>query len=129
MALVVGALILTVIILLFTYFLNSNKNGNKSIPFATYGSYPIVGHLFAFTKNRSQLLIECAKRYGPCFRIKLFNQYYTMIISYADWTTVIRNQSVQFNGGDFGIRIFDLSSSFVSKYIHIRIIILMNIKV
>jgi hypothetical protein len=116
MAILVGGLILTAIVLFLAYFLHSNNDGDSSIPYATYGSYPIVGHLFSFIRDRTKFLLECGQRHGQCFRIKLFNQYYTMILSHADWTNIIRNQSLQFPGIELGIQIFDLSPAFFSKY-------------
>jgi hypothetical protein len=116
MDILIGGLILAVIVLFLTYFLHSNKDRDPSIPYAKYGSYPIIGHLFSFMNNRTKLLLECTQRYGQCFRIKVLNEHYTMISSHADWMTVVRNQSFQFAGIDFGIKIFGLSSSFLSKY-------------
>lgn len=107
--------ILTGIVLVLAYFLFSNNDGDSSIPYAKYGSYPIVGHLFAFMDDRVKLMLECARRYGPCFRIQVLNQRFTMIISNDDWTSVLRNSAVKFVGDDFGMRIFGLSPAFLGK--------------
>ncbi len=74
MDLLISSLILTGIVLLLTYFLYSNNDGDPSIPYANYGSYPIIGHLIPFMRDRAKLLLECGQRYGQCFRIKVFNQ-------------------------------------------------------
>jgi hypothetical protein len=116
MAILVGGLILAAIVLLLSYFLYSNNGGDPTIPYATYGSYPIVGHLFSFINDRTKFLLECGQRYGQCFRIKLFNQYYIMVLSYADWASIIRNQSLYFPGMEFGMQIFGLSPAFLRKY-------------
>ena len=115
MAILIVSLILAAIILILVYFLRFNEGDDSSIPYAKYGSYPIVGHLFSFLRDRTQLLIECGQRYGQCFRIRVFNQRFTIVSSHADWTTVIRNQSLKFGGIDFGIQIFGLSPEFYSK--------------
>jgi hypothetical protein len=116
MAILVESLILAVITLLLTYFLRSKNSGDLSIPYATYGTYPLVGHLFAFLRDRTKLLLECRQRYDECFRIRVFSQYVTMILSHADWMNVVRNPSFQFSAIEFGIQIFDLSPTFYSKY-------------
>jgi hypothetical protein len=115
MDLLIGSLILTAIALMLTYFLYSNNDGDSSIPYAKYGSYPIIGHFFFFMRDRTKLLIECGQRYGQCFRIKVFNQRFTMILSYADWITVVKNSSLKFMGIEFGMSIFGLSSVFLGK--------------
>ena len=71
---------------------------DPSIPYAKYGSYPIVGHLFAFMRDRKKLLMECSQRYGSYFKIKIFNQRFTMILSYADWTNRCAKSIIQFYG-------------------------------
>jgi hypothetical protein len=120
MAILVGSLVVAAIILLLAYFLRSKDGEDSTIPYATYGSYPIIGHLFSFLRGRTKLLLECSQRYGQCFRIKVFSQQYTMILSSADWMTVIRNQSLKFEGLEFGVRIFGMSSAFGSKYQPLR---------
>ena len=115
MAIFVGSLVVAAIIFLLAYFLHYKENEDSSIPYAAYGSYPIVGHLFAFLNDRTKLLMECRQRYGGCFRIRVLNQRFTMILSHGDWTTVLRNQSLQFSPIDFGVKIFDLSPIFHSK--------------
>ena len=116
MDLLLGGLILTVILVLLTYVLYSNADGDSSIPYARYESYPIVGHLFAFTRNRTKLLLECAEKYGSCFRIQVFNQRFTIISSYIDWATIVRSQSFKFMAIESGINIFGLSPTFLGKY-------------
>ena len=101
MAILVGSLVVAAIILVLAYFLRSNDGEDSSIPYATYGSYPVIGHLLSFLRGRTKLLLECSQRYGQCFRIKVFNQQFIMILSYADWVTVIRNQSLKF--GDLNL--------------------------
>jgi hypothetical protein len=117
MSVLVVGLIVTAIILLLTYFLRSSDNGgDPSIPYATYGSYPIIGHLIPFIRDRSKLLMECRQRYGECFRIRVFNQYFTMVLCHADWVGVVRNQSFEFTPIESGIKIFDISSDLLRKY-------------
>ncbi len=111
----IGSLILAALTLLLRYFLHSNNDEDLSIPYATYGSYPIVGHLFSFVRDRKKLVIECRQRYGECFRIRALNQRFIMILSHTDWMTIVRNQSFEFMGKDFGMKIFDLSPVFHSK--------------
>ena len=120
MAILVGSLVAAAIILALAYFLRSRDGGDQSIPYATYGSYPVIGHLLSFIRCRTELLLACGQKYGQCFRIKVLNQRFTMILSYADWMTVIRNQSLKFNGEDFGMQIFGISPAFLSKYQPIR---------
>ncbi|CAF1349986.1 unnamed protein product [Didymodactylos carnosus] len=109
MAILVGSLVMAAIILVLAYFLRSNDGEDSSIPYATYGSYPVIGHLLSFLRCRTKLLLECGQQYGQCFRIKVLKQRFTMILSYADWMTIIRNQSLKFDGIDFGIKIFGIS--------------------
>lgn len=110
MDLLIGSLLLTAFILLLTYFLSSNKdNGDPSIPFAKHRSYPIIGHLFAFMNDRTNLLLECGQRYGSCFRIRVFNQQFTMILSHADWMNVVRNPSFKFMPTEFARKLFGIS--------------------
>lgn len=106
---------MTGIIVLLTYVLHSYADGDSSIPYAKHGSYLIVSHLFAFTRNRTKLLLECAERYGSCFRIKVFNQRFTMISSYTDWAAIARSQTFKFIPVELAMSIFRMSSAFLNK--------------
>lgn len=122
MAIVVGCLILTLVIVLLTYFLRSNNYKNSNIPYATYGSYPIVGHLFSCLRDRKKLLLECRQRYGECYRIRIFNQQFTIISSHADWMNVIKNSSFHFAPLDFATQLFDLSPAFKCECKYFKLI-------
>ncbi|CAF1185600.1 unnamed protein product [Adineta steineri] len=108
----IAGLILAGIIFLLIHFLRSDDTGDSSIPYAKCASYPIVGHLFSFLRDRRKLFLECSKQYGDCFRIRMFNQYFTMILSHTDWTNVVRNSAFQFSATDFAVQIFDISRVF-----------------
>mgnify|MGYP001043158865 FL=1 len=115
----IGTIFLTGLFVLFVacfLFYSNNDNCDPSIPYANYGSYPIIGHLIAFSRDRTKLLLECSKRYGSCFRIKVLNQSFIIIPAHNDWTTIVRSQSFKFSPEEFGMRLFGLSSSLVSKY-------------
>jgi hypothetical protein len=109
--------ILAVIVFILFYFLRSNNIDVSSIPYAKYGSYPIVGHLFSFLHDRTKLLMECYERYGQCFRIRLLNQCFILILSPSDWTTIIRNQAFYFPGSDHVQHLFDVSIDSTGRYI------------
>ena len=113
MDLLLGGLILAGIIVLILY---SNDDSDPSIPYARYGSYPIIGHLLAFTRDRKTLFFECSQRYGSCFRIKVFNKRFTMLSSHADWVTIVRNQSLKLMTDELAIRMFGLSPAILSNY-------------
>ena len=117
----IGVLFLTSFVLLLAYFFHSNDDGDPSIPYANYGSYPLIGHVIAFTRDRTKLLLECSKRYGSCFRIKVFNQSFLVIPFHNDWTTVVRSQSFKFSPEEFGMRIFGMSSSLIGRCLYFKL--------
>ncbi len=117
MEILVGTLILVVIAFVLLYFLHFNDGEVSSIPYAKHESYPIVGHLFSFLRDRTKFLMECYERYGQCFRIRLLNQRFTFILSPPDWTSIIRNQSFYFPSDDHVIHLFDLSVKLSSTYL------------
>jgi hypothetical protein len=108
---------LTVISCLFIYFLSFNNNENSSIAYATYGNYPIIGHAFSFARDRTKFLMNCRQRYGSCFKIRLLNQRFIMVLSAPDWTSIIRNPSFYLPSIDIAAQIFDVSSSFSGMYL------------
>ncbi|UJR16912.1 hypothetical protein I4U23_003810 [Adineta vaga] len=110
MIILIESVILLSIVLLLIYYFYWKTNEDLSIPYATYGSYPIVGHLFGFIRDRTKLLIECRQRYGSFFRIKLVNQRFIMISSHIDWMKIVKNSAFQFMGIELGIKIFGFSS-------------------
>ncbi|CAF1142785.1 unnamed protein product, partial [Adineta ricciae] len=109
----IESLLLIFVILFVIYFIRSKPDEDPSIPYAKYASYPIIGHLIAFTRNRTKLLLECHRRYGACFRIRAANQRFIMIPSHADWMTIVKNSSFKFTGTELGIEIFGFSSVFL----------------
>jgi hypothetical protein len=116
MEILVGTFILAAIVFLLIYFLHSNDAELSSIPYVTYKSYPIVGHLLSFRRDQTKFLMDCQLRYGQCFKIRLLNQPFTLVLSPSDWATIIRNPSFYFPSGDLAIHIFDLSTNFYSMY-------------
>jgi hypothetical protein len=121
MSVLVVGLVLIGIISFLLYYLQSNDVGDSTIPYAKYQSYPIIGHLIPFLGCRAKLLTECRQRYGECFRIRVFSQYFTMISSHTDWTNVVRSQSFEFAGIDFAVKIFDVSPTFLSEYLFLKL--------
>lgn len=113
---VISTIILAIIVCLLIYFLQKTDDKNSSIPYATYGSYPIIGHLFPFIYNRKKLMIDCQQRYGQCFKIRLVNQYFIFVISPTDWTNIIRNPLFSFPANDLSTKVFDASSDLFGKY-------------
>ncbi|UJR19250.1 hypothetical protein I4U23_022378 [Adineta vaga] len=111
MDILVGTFILGVIACPLIYFLRSNHGDKSSIPYVTHENYPVVGHLFSFLRNRTKFLMDCKQRYGQYFKIRLFNQRFTLVLSPPDWAAIIRNQSFYFPAGDLGMQIFDLSNN------------------
>lgn len=116
MDILVGTLIVAAIAYLLMYFLRFNQEEKSSIPYVTYKSYPIIGHLLPFLRDRTTFLIDCHQRYGQCFRIRLLNQPLTLVISPPDWMAIIRNQSFHFPATDHLIHIFDVSNNIRSMY-------------
>jgi hypothetical protein len=116
MDIIVGTFILVAIACLLIYLLQSHDDEKTSIPHVTYGSYPIVGHLFSFLRDRTKFLINCKQRYGQCFKIRLFNQRFTLVLSPQDWTSIIRNQAFYFPSNDFAMPVFDLLSDYSGRY-------------
>jgi hypothetical protein len=116
MVIIIGTFLLIVVLSLLFYFSRFNDNKNSPIPYVTYENYPIVGHLFSFLRDRTKFLIECQQRYGQCFKIRLFTQGFTLVLSPPDWAAIMRNQSFYFPGPDLGIKIFDMTSNYSSKY-------------
>lgn len=118
---IISTIILVVIVCLLFYFLQYNHEKNSSIPYVTYGSYPIIGHLFPFIRDRTKFLIECHQQYGQCFKIRIFNQYLTFIVSPCDWITINRNQFFYFPLVEQIQGMFGLSLSVLGKYKNIAI--------
>ena len=87
--LVTFILIIIVSFLFYFYFFNTDES--SSIPYAKHGHYPIVGHLFSFLRDRTKLLIECSERYGTCFKIRLLNQRFILVLSRDATVTVHRS--------------------------------------
>ena len=110
------SLIVIIITFLVIYLRHSNDDKASSIPYATYRSYPIVGHLFSFIRDRTKFLLDCQQRYGQCFRIRLINQSFIFLLSPSDWTTIIRNQSFYFPSVEHGKNIFDMPQEVFGKY-------------
>ena len=111
-----GALLLTTIIVgLFVYFSQSKDDRNSSIPYVIYKNYPIIGHLLPFIFDRRRFFMECQQQYGNCFRIRLFNQPFTMILAPSDWTSILRNPSFIFPSNDLSTDVFDASSDLFGK--------------
>ncbi len=119
-------LLITLIVIIITflaiYFRHSNNDKVSSIPYATYGNYPIVGHMFYFIRNRTKFLLDCQQRYGQCFRIRLINQRFIFLLSPSDWTTVNRSRSFYLPSVELGKNIFDISKEVYSKYQHVNLI-------
>lgn len=115
MDMITGSLILLSIVCCLYYLVHFNERNDSSIPYATYRSYPIVGHLFSFLRGRTKLLLECQQRYGNCFKIRVFNQRFVLVLSQADWTTVIRNPAFYLPTDDFMTMIYGSVSNFSGK--------------
>ena len=115
MDIIISTCILLVIVCLLFYVIRSNNEEDSSIPYAIYQSYPIVGHLFSFLRDRTKLLMECQQRYGNCFKIRVFNQGFVIVLSTADWTTVIRNPAFYLHVDEFMTMIYGSVSDFSSK--------------
>jgi hypothetical protein len=116
MDILVITLILVVIAFLLFYFLHSTDDENSSIPYVKHQSYPIVGHLFAFIRDRTKFLMECQQLYGKCFKIRVLNKRFTLVLSPSDWASIIRNQSFYFPGHDHAGPLFDISTTPMGKY-------------
>jgi hypothetical protein len=119
MVIIIGTFLLIVVLSLLFYFSRFNDEKNSPIPYVTYENYPIVGHLFSFLRDRTKFLIECQQRYGQCFKIRLFTQRFTLVLSPPDWAAIVRNQSFYFPGADIAMKIFDISINYSGKYINI----------
>jgi len=116
MGILMGTFILAAIASLLIYFLHSNDGENSSIPYVTYKSYPIVGHLFPFLRDRTNFLMDCQQRYGQCFKIRLLNRRFTLVHSLPDWTAIIRSQSFHLPVTKHLIQLFDVSNNVLSMY-------------
>jgi hypothetical protein len=116
MDVIISIFISLAIICLLFYILKSNDDKNSSIPYVTYQCYPIVGHLFSFLRDRTKFLMSCQERYGKCFKIRLFNQRFTLILSSSDWITVVRNPSFSLRTDNFLVKVFDAFSNFSGRY-------------
>ena len=114
--LVTFILIATAFFLFYYLFFNTDQS-SSSIPYAKYGHYPIVGHLFSFLRDRTKFLIECYQRYGTCFKVRLLNQHFIMVFSPSDWTSIMRNQSFYFPAADHIEHLFDASPASASLYL------------
>lgn len=108
--------IYAVIAYLLVYFCHSNAGEDSSIPYASYGSYPIVGHLFHFLHDRTKFLMNCKQRYGRCFKIRLVNERLTFVLAPYDWATIIRNQSFYLPSLVNIIHMFGVSNTLLSRY-------------
>jgi hypothetical protein len=109
-------LILIVLSLILIFYLKSNKNLNKTIPYVKDGYYPFIGNLFSLINNRTKYLMKCRQKYGETFKIKLLNQTIIFILNPSDWTNVIRNQSFLFMGDTFSKTIFDMDHNFFGDF-------------
>ena len=116
MEIFLATFLLIAVVLGLVYFLQSTDNDTSSIPYAKHGNYPIVGHLFSFLRDRTKFLMECYERYGSCFRIRLLNQRFILLLSPSDWTAVIRNQAFYFPAGDHVEHLFDVSADSTGWY-------------
>jgi hypothetical protein len=112
----VGTFILAVMACISIYFLYYNDGEKSSIPYVTHANYPIVGHLFSFLRDRTKFLMDCRQRYGQCFKIRLFNQHFTLVLSPPDWAMIIRNPSFYFPSTEHGMQIFGLSKTLLGKF-------------
>lgn len=117
MDIISSTLVLLAIACLLFYIFRSNDETNPSIPYATYQSYPIVGHLFAFLRNRTKFLMECQQRYGHSFKIRIFRQRFVLVLNPADWTTVVRNSSFYLPTDDFMAMIFGAQANFSGRHL------------
>ncbi len=116
MHILVVEFILIVIGYLLIHLFQSNDSGNSSIPYAKHESYPIVGHLFSFLRDRKKFLMECRQQYGQCFQIRVFNQRFTFILSPTDWTSIMRSSSFYFPADDLLTAVFDAFSYLSGKH-------------
>ena len=117
------ALLLTFILgIIVCIVIYANKEKNRSsIPYVTYQHWPILGHLIPFLRDRTKFLIECKKIYGHCFRIRLINQDFILILSPADWAAVIRNSSFYFPVDLHSKRLFNIQSRILGSFKAIKI--------
>jgi cytochrome P450 len=116
MIILVATFILVVIGYLLICLFRSNDSENSSIPYAKHRSYPIVGHVFAFIRDRKQLLMDCHQQYGNCFKIRLFNQRFIFVLSPSDWTSITRNSLFHFPASDIATGVFDAFSYLSGEY-------------
>jgi len=121
MDILITTLVLAAIVCLFIYFSKSKDDKNSSIPYVTHGSYPIIGHLFPFLRDRTNFLIDCKQRYGSAFRIQLFKQRMTFVLSPSEWAAIIRNPSFHLPAGELGMQLFDISNDLSGKYEYLLI--------
>jgi hypothetical protein len=116
MDILISPFILVAVICLLIYFLRSNVSENSSVPYVTHESYVVVGHLFAFLHDRTKFLMKCHQQYGQCFKIRLLNEYLTLVVSPTDWAAILRNQSFYFPLNEQILPIFDLSNNLSGRY-------------
>lgn len=115
MDIIAGTLIFAVITYLCIYLFRSNSEKNSSIPYVAHGSYPLIGHVISFIRDRKAFLMRCQQRYGQCFKIRLFNQCFTFVLSPSDWTTIMRNPAFYFPANVLSTNLFDTSVDYFSR--------------
>ena len=103
------------LMLIFIYVLRNNCRIHTT-PFVIDNWYPIVGHLFAFVADRTKFIMDYHQKYGQCFRVNLFSQQITFILSPCDWRAIFRNKSFYFPGPEFAAKAFSISTDCFGKF-------------
>ncbi len=116
MDIVISTFMFVAIVCLLIYLLQSNPDEKSSIPYAIHESYPLFGHVFSFIRDRKIFLMHCQQRYGQCFKIRLFNQRFTFVLSPSDWTTIMRNPAFHFPANNVAMNVFDTSVDYFGRY-------------
>ena len=102
--------------LTYQYFKQKyDKNMNSSIPFATIGYFPIIGHALSLARDRKNFFLKCKEHYGSIFRVNIFLKTFIVLLDPRDWSIIFRNSHLDTAFDETGSQIFGLSAELFSK--------------
>jgi hypothetical protein len=116
MEMLMSSLILAVVVSILIYLLFFNNGKPSLIPYVKNGDYPFLGFLYPYFADRTNFVMDCRRRYGSCFAVKLLNQKLIFVLSPSDWPTIVRNQSLYFPSRELGMKVFDTCHHALGKF-------------
>ncbi|UJR11042.1 hypothetical protein I4U23_015226 [Adineta vaga] len=104
----ITAILILVIIGLFTFLINSNLKTKRLYRDYTFVPYhtPILGHLVDFLNDANQFIFENFVKYGSVFTANIVGQRFTFLLDIHDVQSMTKNPDLVFSGSEMVSNIF-----------------------